>query len=193
MKKIYVFLIMLLSVFSFAQEKSDSIKIAKISVYPGCEKFEDNKELVRCMGEKLSMDILRFLDTEFPYTFPPKKTVTAQIEFMVDENGQMTDIAFIDGDKEFMNIAEQAVSKTKDYLIRKEKRIQPAVDIDGNIVAMIFRRGITLQNPDYEDELATYLSMSKGYTLDEIKEVFIQENLKFREKRIKRLIEKTRK
>lgn len=124
-------------------------RVAEMAVYPGCEKSKGKgtRALVGCLGEKLSKDILKYLDTEFPDV--DKAKVAVQLEFIIGTDGYIQKIQPKRGDDVFKPEAKRAMEKVADYLRRKGKKIQPAKMSDGSQVPLIFTQPVILQNPDY--------------------------------------------
>ncbi|MFU2118898.1 hypothetical protein ACLQ9O_07100 [Ornithobacterium rhinotracheale] len=123
-------------------------RVDQMAVYPGCEKYKGKKrELIKCFGEKLGDDILKYLNTEFPDV--NKETVGVRLEFHVDENGYITNINPKFGDDIFKPEAKRALEKTADYLRRKGQTIEPARMSNGDKVKLIFTQDVKLKNPNY--------------------------------------------
>ena len=123
-------------------------RVAQMAVYPGCEKYRGNKrELIKCFGEQLGDDILKYLDTEFPDV--NKETVGVRLEFHVDQNGYITNIDPKFGDEVFKPEAKRALEKTAEYLRRKGQVIEPARMDDGSKAILIFTQDVKLRNPNY--------------------------------------------
>ena len=122
-------------------------KVTNMAVYPGCEAYEGNKrELVRCFGDNLSKDLMKFLDTEYPKTSKPR--VQVQLEFHIDTDGEIVNINAKRGDEEFKPQAMRAMENVSKYLIKSNKKIQPAT-LDGDKkVTLIFQNNVILQNPE---------------------------------------------
>ncbi|MGI9525613.1 MAG: hypothetical protein ACR2MS_00720 [Weeksellaceae bacterium] len=122
-------------------------RVADMAVYPGCEKFRGNKrELIKCFGQELQNDILRYLDTEFPDT--DKKQVAVQLEFHVTPEGYISNITPKRGDDVFKPQAKEALERAADYLKRKGRKIEPAKMADGTKATLIFNNSVVLQNPN---------------------------------------------
>ncbi|MGQ2138922.1 hypothetical protein ACT4RW_06550 [Ornithobacterium rhinotracheale] len=123
-------------------------RVDQMAVYPGCEKYRGKKrELIKCFGEKLGDDILKYLNTEFPDV--NKESVGVRLEFHVDENGYITNINPKFGDDIFKPEAKRALEKAADYLRRKGQTIEPARMSDGSKVKLIFTQPVSLRNPNY--------------------------------------------
>lgn len=123
-------------------------RVADMAVYPGCEKFNGKKrKLIACFGEKLSKDILKYLDTDFPDV--DKEKVMVQLEFVVSTDGYIEKINPKRGDDVFKPEAKRALEKVSAYLKKKNKKIKPAKMADGSKAPLIFQRAVVLQNPDY--------------------------------------------
>lgn len=123
-------------------------RVAEMAVYPGCEKYKgDKRQLIKCFGDQLENDILRYLNTEFPDV--NKESVGVRLEFHVDKNGYITNIDPKYGDEVFKPEAKRALEKTAEYLRRKGKIIQPAKMADGSTAVLIFTRDVRLKNPNY--------------------------------------------
>ncbi|MXV37512.1 hypothetical protein GO491_02295 [Flavobacteriaceae bacterium Ap0902] len=122
-------------------------RVADMAVYPGCEKFRGNKrELIKCFGQELQGDILRYLDTEYPDT--DKSQVAVQLEFHVTPDGYITNIVPKRGDDVFKPQAKEALERAADYLRRKGRKIEPAKMADGTNATLIFNNSVVLQNPN---------------------------------------------
>lgn len=122
-------------------------RVQDMAVYPGCEKYRGNKrELIKCFGQELQNDILRYLDTEFPNT--DKKQVAVQLEFHVTPEGYISNITPKRGDDVFKPQAKEALERAADYLKRKGKKIEPAKMADGTKATLIFNNSVVLQNPN---------------------------------------------
>lgn len=123
-------------------------RVSEMAVYPGCEKYRGEKrELIKCFGEKLGGDIMKYLNTEFPDV--NKEAVSVRLEFHVDENGYITNINPKFGDDVFKPEAKRALEKTAEYLRRKGQIIEPAKMSNGDKVKLIFTQDVKLQNPNY--------------------------------------------
>ena len=123
-------------------------RVKDMAIYPGCEKFRGNKrELIKCFGDELTKDILRYLDTEFPDV--KKDKVAVQLEFHVSTDGRIVDINPKAGDDVFKPEAKRALQKAADNLVSKGKKIEPATMADGTKAILIFQNNVILQNPDY--------------------------------------------
>lgn len=120
-------------------------QVTTMAIYPGCEKYEDKKDLVNCFGQKLSKDILRYLDTEFPYT--EKDQVKVQLEFHVNTKGEIVDINPIRGDEIFKPQAKKALEKVAKRLKDKGKLIIPAKDSKDHNAILKFQRSVVLEKP----------------------------------------------
>lgn len=194
MRKIYfIFVLVLISTFSFAQEKSDSVKIVKMAVFPGCENYGGTNNLIKCFQSKLSQEILKFLDAQFKQTHSPKEILSAKVEFTVDSLGHIENPKIIEGDKDFGYEALRTFHKVSKYLKKKNKIIQPALDSNGNKRNIILHQSVIIENPDYIDDFAIFLAIDKGYTLKQIEKEFEKENFSFNEKYYKKLIKREKK
>ncbi len=122
-------------------------RVTHMAVYPGCETYEGQKrELVRCFGDNLSKDLIKFLDTEYPETSKPR--VQVQLEFHINTDGEIININAKRGDEEFMPQAKRALEHVSKYLIKSNKKIKPAT-LDGDKkVTLIFQNNVILQNPN---------------------------------------------
>lgn len=122
-------------------------RVKDMAVYPGCEKKKgDKRKLIKCFGEKLGKDILRYLDTEFPDI--DKDKVVVRLEFNVDTNGHIINVNPKMGDDIFKPEAKRAMQKVAEYLKRKNKLIEPARMADGSKAILIFTQNVALANPD---------------------------------------------
>ncbi len=172
-------------------ENNEPKKISEMAIYPGCEKFEGKKnELIKCFGEKLQHDILRFMDTEYPDDAALKKQVVVLLEFDIDTLGRIVNVKANKGDQELFAEAERSLNAAANYLVNKGKVIQPAKFEDGTPAQIIFATRVGLSNPDYAENWIYYL-YKQGKTpeaiLIELKDKGVtQYNLK----KVKKLIEK---
>ena len=119
-------------------------EVDKMAVYPGCEKFQTKKELVKCFGDELSKDILSYLDKEFPNV--DQDRVAVQLQFNINTNGEIVDIVPV-GDKSFQLQAMQALEKVNDRMLRKGKKIIPARMTDNTNAIMKFKNNVVLERP----------------------------------------------
>lgn len=123
-------------------------RVKDMAVYPGCEKFRGKKrELIKCFGDNLSKDIMRYLDTEFPDV--NKERVAVQLEFHVSPTGEIINVNPKAGDNIFKPEAKRALERAAENLVRRGKKIEPATMADGSKATLIFQNNVILQNPDY--------------------------------------------
>lgn len=122
-------------------------RVTNMAVYPGCEAYEGKKrELVRCFGDNLSKDLIKFLDTEYPDTSKPR--VQVQLEFHINTEGEIVNINAKRGDEEFMPQAMRALENVSKYLKNANKKIKPATMDGDKEVTLIFQNNVILQNPE---------------------------------------------
>lgn len=173
--KNYLLLLLLVSISLFAQEKDFSTPLVishveKMAVFPGCEEYEDagKKELIKCFASRLGKEIVKFLDTEFPTIYEPKKKLIAKLEFIANTDGYLDEYTFHSGDIEFRDQAIEAIEKTSNYLKEKGLKIKPALLGNGNEVSIIFHQTLGLQNPSYDDSDWVIYYHIKGFAPEEI-------------------------
>ena len=161
MKKIFILFISLSSITLFAQESSkDAVTVNRVSemaIYPGCDEFEGNKrELIKCMGDKLSRDVMMFLDTDYPITVESidKDMLARKIQFEINTEGEIVNISAPQGDKAFEEQALSAYVKLAEYLKSENKYLVPAKMENGSPVKLIFSTSIVLQNMMNKNERA---------------------------------------
>ena len=122
-------------------------KVTNMAVYPGCEAYEGKKrELVRCFGDNLSKDLIKFLNTEYPETSKPR--VQVQLEFHINTEGEIVNINAKRGDEEFMPQAMRALENVSKYLNKSNKKIKPATMDGDKEVTLIFQNNVILQKPE---------------------------------------------
>lgn len=121
-------------------------RVDQMAIYPGCEKYEGQKRaLMKCFSEKLSADMIKYLDTEYPDV--DKDMVQVQLEFLVDTKGEIVDVNPVRGDNEFKPQAKEALEKVAQRLKRKNKKITPAKMNTGEEVLLQFKNTVKLKRP----------------------------------------------
>ncbi|MRI62539.1 hypothetical protein EDM00_00800 [Ornithobacterium rhinotracheale] len=119
-------------------------RVSEMAVFPGCENYRgDKRKLIACFSDKLGSEILKYLNNEFPDV--NKDVVQVRLEFHVDPNGHITNIAPKYGDDVFKPEAKRALERVAEYLRRKNKIIEPAKMNNGEKVELIITQDVKLQ------------------------------------------------
>ncbi|MFT4781002.1 MAG: protein TonB [Psychroserpens sp.] len=63
-----------------------------VPVYPGCEQMITNDERVKCMNEKITKLVQRKFDTDLAGELGLSGTQRINVQFKIDQNGNVTDI-----------------------------------------------------------------------------------------------------
>lgn len=159
MKKLLIAFLTFGSFAVFAQEqKAGTVAVNRVdqmAVYPGCEEFTgDKQQLINCFGQRISKDVIEFLDTEYPVTAETidKNRVAAKIEFEIDTDGNIVNITSTHGDKAFENQAVDAFIKLASKMKSENIHIIPAKMENDQAVKLVFTNSVAIQNPMDEKE-----------------------------------------
>ncbi|MGI9525589.1 MAG: hypothetical protein ACR2MS_00600 [Weeksellaceae bacterium] len=130
----------------------EEVIMAEMAIYPGCERYKGKTEkLTKCFDRRLHNHIMMFLNTEFPQS-SSKKLLKVQFEFIVNTDGEITDIKVLEGDYIFRLNAYQSLVDVSEYLKTNGLKITPAKLEDGSSADLTFQNSIVLQNPDYHED-----------------------------------------
>ncbi|WP_299127390.1 energy transducer TonB [uncultured Winogradskyella sp.] len=98
------------------------IKIEKVPVYPGCEKYNTNSKRKECMSNKISKLVRRKFNAEIANENGLKGVLTIQTQFTIDKSGNVTDIK--------TRAPHPALEKEAIRVINKLPEMQPGVQRD---------------------------------------------------------------
>lgn len=157
MYKFILFLI-LAPLISFSQHDSIQKKVKRVIVYADCKNKQTNKALMSCFSKKLQHE----LETQIFYHDQGKlesykiQEASATIKFIITKQGRIMNIEYLKvSHPVFKEIIENAFSAT----VSKLKEIEPAIDMDGNGVNLIFQFPVKYQFPKeslWENEIAAF-------------------------------------
>ncbi len=204
MKIFFILLVLGVHCATFCQNENESntnsenpvnfVKVSEMAIYPGCEKFEGNKnKLIKCFGDKLQHDLIKFLDTDYPDEASLKKQVLVSLEFHIDSLGRIINISSKGGDVEFMTQAENALQLLSNNFIKKKKFIQPAKLSNGEKAQVIFGTRLGLANPDYAENWIYYLYLHGESPKTILKEIQAKGVKNYNLRKVEKLIDKFKK
>ena len=89
----------------------DFIKVEKVPVYPGCEKYNTNDKRKKCMSKKISKLINKKFNTGLgsEYGLSGRQKITTQ--FTIDKNGMVTDLKIRGPHKGLEKEAKRVITK----------------------------------------------------------------------------------
>jgi len=160
MKSIFTFICFILTFsFGISQEHSEtkkdySIKDVKdFAVYPGCEKFSDNAQLLNCFSEKINQLLpkklkriqRKLLKNDVIYA-------RANVLFIVSKEGEIVFPKITEGFNEEFNVAVIDAFKS---LSKEIPKIEPAKLEDGTAVNLIFQMPVIFSLDENPVEIST--------------------------------------
>lgn len=140
MKKTVLLLLLSINTFSFAQEKTYTIKdVEKIAIYPGCEENLDNIKQIKCLNNKLLSDLNSQLsDSVKRMTANNRSGYFRTINtFTINSNGDFVDIVS-NGDRQLSDAVKNALKKLNKLQTKTNKKIVPAKNSNGENVSLQF-------------------------------------------------------
>lgn len=150
MKLILTFICFFCFVLNYSQESTTVSRVKFMAIYPGCENVQDSKmKSVQCFSQKLGNDVLKFLDTAYPISAESidKDQLMVQIQFVVSEQGELTDFDIKRGDLILKKQALEAYRNLSRHMTENGIKIIPAKLDDGTAVPLIFNTSLGLGNP----------------------------------------------
>lgn len=66
--------------------------IQDVPIFPGCEKFKDNAQRGKCMSDAITQFVNRRFNTELASDLGLSGVTRINVQFTVDQNGQITDV-----------------------------------------------------------------------------------------------------
>lgn len=66
--------------------------VEKVPIFPGCESAKNNEERMACMSDKLTKLIQKKFNTDLAYDLGLSGIQRIQVQFKIDDRGQVTDI-----------------------------------------------------------------------------------------------------
>lgn len=115
--------------------------VSAFAVYPGCEKFAQNKEkLIGCMSRELQNELsIQMQDFETIARRYRIDQAAVKLQFVVDKSGKIVDVKpQSTTNKEFSKEAKEALERIAKRLVQKGKYLKPAELDDGSQVNMSF-------------------------------------------------------
>ena len=85
--------------------------VQKVPVYPGCEKFNSNDDLRKCMSEKISKLIQRNFNTSVGVNYGLSGQQKINVAFKIDKTGQVTNIKTRSPHPKLDEEAERVINK----------------------------------------------------------------------------------
>lgn len=116
-------------------------EVARIPVFPGCEKAGNSKEdLAACMSAALQRELNTQLGDFGEIAHRENITsAKAKLQFIIDKSGKIVQInAVKGGNTELSKEAKDALERISNRLVQKGKFIKPASLSDGTVVNMVF-------------------------------------------------------
>lgn len=92
-------------------EPFNMINVEVVPIYPGCEKATTNRERVKCMSQKLGKLVQRRFNTELAAELGLSGMQKIDVQFKIDENGNITEIKTRAPLKQLEDEAERVVNK----------------------------------------------------------------------------------
>ncbi len=116
-------------------------EVSVMAVFPGCEKFSNDKEKsTDCFAKKLQSELGIQLNDfgEIAYAHNIQQAV-AKLQFVVDKSGKIVQIKSMNGgNTELSKEAREAMERISKKFIQKGKLIKPAKLDDGTPVNLLF-------------------------------------------------------
>jgi len=115
--------------------------VAYMAVFPGCEKFSNDKDKSQdCMAKKLQDELGAQLDDFGEIANANNiRQATAKLQFVVDKSGKIVQVKTMNGgNAELSKEAQKAMERISKKFIQKGKLIRPAKLDDGTPVNMVF-------------------------------------------------------
>jgi len=122
---------------------------AVMAIYPGCESEskKGNEALTKCMSDKISKELSYEL-TDFAENAAQNNvnSAVAKMQFIVNKDGEISQIKPLDGSHQSLGKeAKIALERINKQLIRKGKKIKPALLQDGSEANLIFSIPVKFQ------------------------------------------------
>ena len=139
-KKTVLLLLLSINAFSFAQEKTYTIKdVEKIAIYPGCEETLDNIEQTKCLNNKLMKDLYLQLSDSVKRMSDNNRFGNFRTfnTFTINSNGEFVDIVST-GDRQLGDAVKNAFKKLNKLQTKTNKKIIPAKNSYGENVNLQF-------------------------------------------------------
>ena len=92
-------------------EPFNMINVEVVPIYPGCETATTNRERVKCMSQKLGKLVQRKFNTELAADLGLSGMQKIDVQFKIDENGNITEIKTRAPLKQLEDEAERVVNK----------------------------------------------------------------------------------
>ena len=89
----------------------DFIKVEKVPVYPGCEKYTTNVDRKKCMSDKITKLINRKFNTDIGSRYGISGRQRINTQFTIDKNGNITDIKIRGPHSALENEAKRVINK----------------------------------------------------------------------------------
>lgn len=139
-KKTVLLLLLSINTFTFAQEKTYTIKeVEKIAIYPGCDETLDNNEQIKCLNNKLLSDLFSQLSDSVNRMTASNRSGHFKTfnTFVINSNGDFVDIVS-NGDRQLSDAVKNAFKKLNKIQTKTNKKIIPAKNSDGENVNLKF-------------------------------------------------------
>lgn len=120
MKNLIILLLTLNSVHSFCQESDvfTARQVEKIAVFPGCEKFTSNEDLLNCFRENLNKQLEKNLNREIDYFLSLRmENLITKIQFVISKDGEFKYIESLGGNQELSVKAVDVFNKSVKRII----------------------------------------------------------------------------
>lgn len=122
---------------------------AVMAVYPGCEKEskKGNDALTQCMSDKISKELgYELSDFAEDAARNNLNSAAAKMQFIVNKNGEISQVKPLDGSHQLLGKeAKVALERINKQLVRKGKKIKPALLQDGSEANLIFSIPVKFQ------------------------------------------------
>ncbi|HLS31834.1 MAG TPA: energy transducer TonB [Flavobacteriaceae bacterium] len=83
--------------------------IQDVPIFPGCEKYKDNEDRKKCMSDKINQFVNRRFNTDLAVDLGLSGITRINVQFTVDENGNVVDIMTRAPERALGNEAERVV------------------------------------------------------------------------------------
>lgn len=109
--------------------------VAQMAVFPGCEKFNDKKDLQSCISEEINKQLVSVLDPQIDFLQGLRmKEIVSKLNFVITKNGKISGIEHAEGNYQLNEIA---ITAFQNYA--KNLQVKPASIEDGTLVNLVFQ------------------------------------------------------
>ncbi|WP_299222796.1 energy transducer TonB [uncultured Psychroserpens sp.] len=100
----------------------DMRNVEVVPIYPGCEKSKTNQERIKCMSKKIGKLVQRKFDTNIATDYGLSGMQRIDVQFKIDNLGNVTEIKTRAVNKALMNEAERVAKKIPQMTPGKQRR-----------------------------------------------------------------------